>query len=1221
MAGSKYKKMADEMFGSKGSMTKRAINKFGTDGFTSNSARKFAQQPLGSRVGFWANAYEEYQRRLEEERRRKEEEKKKKQEAEKKAREKAKEEREKAEKKAKEKQILENEKRKHDEAVGKKGAAKQKVIDAERSWFEKMFGLDRKGEQGFLQSAGELLGKAGDAVQNPIADYYRQREKHKKSPAERKKAVKVAKKKFEGRLAVRPGEKKTAVESAKYNYSPWDYLTDKGISGIWDQVAGGFTGKKRTDYGKDIAQPMLGKKEYKKLSKSGKILADIGGELFTDPTTFVGPVGVGKAATKGAYKAGMKVAPNTTLNIADKYIDVAGKVADSKIVRAGDKALDKLRWRSKYNRFGQKTDLVERIERQNTAMFDGLQEEALQRTANILNDAPGKFKDKLALGDDVGRLLESPLKNKPMADVTGNLPYSVLSKEAIENLSEEAVKSQGFEKAVQLLQSGKTESEVMDALAKDPTVQKMAQELAGQFGDIRKMADSWGIPIADKAGYMPHVLTQEAKEYLKKRGAGQGGTVRGDKLLPNEQAVKRKYDLPAEEFNKRMIDETGGEVPKWFEENAFQAAVQGNQRTLKYLQSAKLVKELFSHDELVVPVSKIPKSGFNMQKEGLKRVDLGTYKHLPEELRESLSKVAGGTDFYVAKGVDQALQNVGRLLNDETGFLGAYDKINRLFKKTATFSGGFHFNNIVGAMFNQGMAGMSVHQIPIQWASALKVMERAKNAARKPKEQWTKQEAAAVRIYDSFSNQGLKQSGQMKAEFTRPGMSDSVDEVVKELRHRTKGAWGRAVDPLLDIGRESVSSKNLLKGGTRAANAMFEASRKVGDQADEISRLATFMWKRNTGASAEEAADFTRMVLFDYNEITNFEKVWVRRVMPFYTFMRKNAVFQLTAFAKNPQRYGNVAKVGDITARNMGIDISNLPDYMQDQLPLPIPDEMVPDAIFGEGDHVFHFQNPAEILPKMLEGDYMELAKELFGQVTPVAKNPIEALFNVDTFMSDPETGEIANLDNGKDANLYLPGFDDPVAQINPRAKRLFLDFFLPIQRYNQGRDMERGINPYSQEKYKKGEKPSKARAGLATAGLNVLKKWDQKKWDRTRTYRDIEHVKGFNQDLKRKGVEVPTLNELKKEGKLYGKVGSQMDKEFESSRKKFQKLGLNKGEIKQMLDLKKMAYNKDEKQISYFIEDMEAEGIPPELIEEITRHHLKVKKHLPKDLRYLMES
>ena len=1014
----------------------------------------------------------------------------------------------------------------------------------------------------------------------------------------------------------------SSANDSMYDYDLMDYIKDRGLGGILKEMKKGFTGEKRTSYGEDIAKYDMGEKEWKKLSKGEKAAHDLFGELVSDPTTFLGPTAVAKSATKGAYKAGMKVAPEATLKAADKYVDLATKVADSKIVKAGDKALDKLRWRSQYDRFGKKTDLVQQIERSNTALFDQLQEEALQRTANLLMAAPGKrLGDKLALGDDVARLLENPLRTRALADTAGNIPFNVLSREAIESLGEGAIKTQdnAFEKAVNMLESGMSESAVVRELSKDTAVQNLAKGLESQFDDIREMAENWGIPITDKAGYMPHVLTQEAKEYLKKRDLTPGGATRGDMNLPNERVMRRKYDLPVDEFNKRMIDETGGEVPKWFEENAFQAAVQGNQRTLRYLQSAKLVKELFSHENLVLPVSKVPKSGFDARKAGLKRINLGTYKHLPDELREQLSKAAGGTEFYVVRGVDQALRNAGRMLKDETGFLGAYDKINRLFKKTATFSGGFHFNNIVGAMFNQGMAGMPIYEIPMKWAQALKVIERAQNASRKNPKNWTKAERSAVKIYESFVGQGLKMSSQMKAEFARPGMSDAADEVVRQLRQRTKGAAGRAVDPLLDIGRQAVSSKNPLKGGARAVNALFEASRKAGDQADEISRLATYMWKRERGASAEEAADFTRATLFDYNEITNFEKEWVRRLMPFYTFMRKNAVFQLTAFAKNPHRYANVAKVGDITARNMGIDISDLPEYMQDQLALPIPDEMVPDFLFGAGDKVFQFQNPAEILPSILEGDYKELAKELFGQVTPVVKNPMEALFNIDTFMSDPETGEQTKLDKGRDANLYLPGIKDPVAQINPRVKRLLLDFFLPIQRYNQGRDMERGINPYTQKKYKKGEKPSKLEAGLATAGLNVLKKWDQKKWDRTRTYRDIDHVKGFNQDLKRKGVKVPTLTELKKQGKLYGKAGSQMDKEFQAARKYFLDLGLSKEETKEMLNLKKMAYNMNEQQVSEFALDMEEEGIPPEVIGEIIRHHLKIKKRLPKDLQYLM--
>jgi hypothetical protein len=110
---------------------------------------------------------------------------------------------------------------------------------------------------------------------------------------------------------------------------------------------------------------------------------------------------------------------------------------------------------------------------------------------------------------------------------------------------------------------------------------------------------------------------------------------------------------------------------------------------------------------------------------------------------------------------------------------------------------------------------------------------------------------------------------------------------------------------------------------------------KIEDQG----KLVNFMANLDLGKSFSEAGEHVDKFLFDYGDLTKFEQEAMKRIFPFYTWMRKNAPLQLEQMLTNPKRYAPVAKaIGEIenmTDDNKRIDKNKVPAFAKDWIQLP----------------------------------------------------------------------------------------------------------------------------------------------------------------------------------------------------------------------------------------------------------------------------------------------
>jgi hypothetical protein len=129
-----------------------------------------------------------------------------------------------------------------------------------------------------------------------------------------------------------------------------------------------------------------------------------------------------------------------------------------------------------------------------------------------------------------------------------------------------------------------------------------------------------------------------------------------------------------------------------------------------------------------------------------------------------------------------------------------------------------------------------------------------------------------------------------------------------------------------------------------------------------------------TALSPEHAAQSVKKYLFDYDELTDFEREVARNIIPFYTWMRKNIPLQLEAIVTDPGRYAKIPKfiraVESITDEWQDIET---PDYFAELHAVKLP------LIMG-GKPVYYNPNlPFQDLNRLN-------AKDILSSMTPFVK-------------------------------------------------------------------------------------------------------------------------------------------------------------------------------------------------------------------------------------------
>jgi hypothetical protein len=432
--------------------------------------------------------------------------------------------------------------------------------------------------------------------------------------------------------------------------------------------------------------------------------------------------------------------------------------------------------------------------------------------------------------------------------------------------------------------------------------------------------------------------------------------------------------------------------------------------------------------------------------------------------------------------------------NDRTisGFNHFIDEWNKLWRAYATvpLTGlfGFHLRNAYGNMFNNLLAG-------VVNPGVYKDAFRLQNYIRK-----------ANQSSDDF----------MTALRSQEGITPRDIRIIEEAR--SSGTIGnflvqadQEIDPLLrETSRRGRAWQNI--DPTSRQSLIIRSGAAVGQAIEQNARLAHFIDQIDKHGDVQAAAASVRKYLFDYSDLTPFEQNVLRRVVPFYTYMRKNTALQVSQIAQKPGVYSGLGKIqNEASLQGPDTGDKSIPQYALKAGMVPI--------IGGKNPLLASMANPFQAA-----ADTLQPAANVLGLVGG-KRNPLRpeggakeaASSVVQQFGGAPV--ELAKFGvetaTGKDLFTGADVKTDDASTLNRLAQALSPAYT------KTGGLIKAGTSGDSNEIR------AKLIAGLS--GLSTMNLTDKR--SDGEVYRRTAVVQDAINQLKASGTEVPTITELRKAG------------------------------------------------------------------------------------------
>ena len=718
----------------------------------------------------------------------------------------------------------------------------------------------------------------------------------------------------------------------------------------------------KTKKGKELIGKFTGDPEYAEKHGFQAGVAGFVGDVAFDPLTYVPFIG----GWRFLGKLGMAVTPTIIKRMGAQFGETGLANAlgiyggRSKIAKQMlDKARDRMA-KSKYDVRQEVTDL--RVEIQKIADETGTEYKDVARALNESLESP---LIKEARDIPGGTRPTTPGETPEMfPDSFDDLDVGKLtSREVLER--ELGMDS---ERAFQLSEKLKTQ------------YKKMLDEekMAGvDPGDIKDRADALGI-----SDYVLHTLATAArqragssswKDWFRKKPAGKDPT-------RHPSMTERELEGTIKEINEAFMAKQRARGIKnptpYFHEDAAMLMGIRRGRSDRALTGANYLKELaarFGRKEKFVGGEELP---------NIKALE-GIY-----------------FDRDMARIISRHHKNLMDTTSQEA-FLKQFDTVQGLWKMWSLgVRPAYHTRNIVGNIWNAySLAG-------VKGPSGIKAYKdagRLQNAAwrndlplddvmMKTKVDGEVVELSSKDVWDMAIERGVLGRGQysgdivldLERDLVRGGIG-RVQGMAKNQRERYK-ALKKAESSVRELGAEIPLASRL--GGSESLPLKWGFA--LGNMAEGNARMAVFIDALRKGKSADEAGWLVKKVLFDYSDLSSFERNVLKRVIPFYTWTRKNIPAQIEGILKNPERYQKITTIREQIEHKHGRPDPKFTEWWGKRVPIYLGKE---DE--GEIWNMVSLLNYAPVADLERLGSPLQLAAEM---TTPILKAPIEYFANYSTY-------------------------------------------------------------------------------------------------------------------------------------------------------------------------------------------------------------------------------
>lgn len=707
------------------------------------------------------------------------------------------------------------------------------------------------------------------------------------------------------------------------------------ISSFGSGFAAGLTGKKKTTF-----SDYLDEKGVK-----NKVVKGVGGlalDIVTDPMNLLGAGVTGKAAkaidiekaggdafnaakgTKEVLEAGNRAARETALELHAKG-GVKKRVITKAAAKARERTVDELAMKS--------------AQVAKTAMEAKKGSVGLKIVGVPFVKSEKAYSALAKAGKAVGQTDTGEALKKAFS-IGAHFPGETqMFKRMYENAG-----VAGWEDAVKTIRTdfgGLSKSQKRDI--------SHAIERGGKVGDDLQ-------PYVDKAKYIFDVMF--------KREAGEMGLMGPEKYNPDY--VYHYYKGGTKETQsafkrQRKYTAVGSETPGFTQKRQIKTLAEAKEAGFKPVEAIDdiLALRLAKHQQTVARrqfvYSVTDKYGLKMTK---KQADkLGLVRPVSEQ--KFLND-----DMWFPKDIAKTLDRIDEMnVNDQVGgqFLKTFDKIQSIWKFGATaINPGHHVRNLMGDVFLNFEDGVTSAK---PYYDSIKILGK-KGSFRVGKKSFTGEE-----IYREFVDAGGK-SGFFRTEFGGGSVGKRIGDANNPLEALQGFAGG--------ITEGARNASEVRENFTRMAH-FINALREEGKNVTNINEL--------TEIARKVVHERVNKYNFDYGALTPFETNVMKRVMPFYTFARKNLPLQIEMLATKPGRIAAIPKATNAIEKLLGTDEEAsdigivIPKWLQETAPIRLDNEED-----GTNSEFWSPPLPFNQISEYTEGGKTEILSRLASQGSPLGR-------------------------------------------------------------------------------------------------------------------------------------------------------------------------------------------------------------------------------------------
>lgn len=418
-----------------------------------------------------------------------------------------------------------------------------------------------------------------------------------------------------------------------------------------------------------------------------------------------------------------------------------------------------------------------------------------------------------------------------------------------------------------------------------------------------------GVPITFLDKHVPHMLVKGSAKVMgfstppsQKVGAALERTMKDTIYNADTQQLEAIEGLVVSGDLKaanKMLSELKNEGFDIFDDNIITALARRTADNSRVVATRNFLDALPGH--FAVTADQAPP--------GWVGLNLGQFKK-EEEFLTKIGKASDTLRFHPA--IAQRVENfLGSVINDEASndALKAYDSLQNLWKASVTsIFPAFHGRNAISNVFmgfndlGRESFNPKMHAISGQIVGLDRKLNGLKMEAMKPNPRAGVQDEINEILQKNVFTDATGNAwtyGELHRVMKNNGIAFNRN-IVGSL-DVTKGTDSIVADlfPVSPKDVKAFVNKNVT--GDMGQNFVgFRAGRAVGNAIEEQARTMSFITNlRNTG-DVQMAAVRTKQFLFDYRNLTAFEKTFMRRLMPFYTFTRKNLESQARTIMSAP---------------------------------------------------------------------------------------------------------------------------------------------------------------------------------------------------------------------------------------------------------------------------------------------------------------------------------